>query len=132
MKVVSANIEYYRKVNNLTQQELAEKLGVVKESVWSWESERSWIKAEMITKLAKLFKIDEVDLFLPFRMPKDILEEMTRTMDKWDWDFVRIALGMTPLHEKEARDALVVAQAKVDLINNMKDSKTLKAPRGKK
>lgn len=55
-KILSHNINYYRKVNRLTQEKLAELMDVSFQSVSKWERGLSLPKTEKIPKLAKAFR----------------------------------------------------------------------------
>lgn len=46
-----------RKENKLTQDELAEKIGVSKNTVWSWEHGRRNASAESVIRIALLFEV---------------------------------------------------------------------------
>lgn len=53
--MISDNIRYYRKANNMSQDELAEKLGVSRQSISLWENGQTQPAIENIIALAKIF-----------------------------------------------------------------------------
>lgn len=60
---ISKNILFYRKKNNLTQKDLAEKLGVKHNAVSSWESGTNSVDTEIIFKLCDIFDISLNDIY---------------------------------------------------------------------
>lgn len=60
---ISRNIILYRKRNNLTQKELAEKLGVGITSVSSWERGANAPDIELLFKLCELFGITVSEMY---------------------------------------------------------------------
>lgn len=63
-EIVAKNIAYYRKKNNLTQFELAEKLNYSDKSISKWERAESLPDIIILKKLADLFKISVNDFFV--------------------------------------------------------------------
>lgn len=59
---VGEQIKRYRELNDLTQTELAEKLGVSRQAVSSWEINRTEPNIGMIEKMAILFQCRKTDL----------------------------------------------------------------------
>ena len=55
--MLSDNIKNYRKENNLSQDELAEKLGVSRQSISLWETGQTQPTLENIMALAKIFNV---------------------------------------------------------------------------
>ena len=53
--MISDNIKKYRKENNLSQDELAEKLGVSRQSISLWETGQTQPTIENIIALARIF-----------------------------------------------------------------------------
>lgn len=60
---VAKNLQYYRKKNNLTQKELAEKIGVKHNSISSWESATNSIDVEILFKICNVLKLSINDLY---------------------------------------------------------------------
>ena len=56
-------ISFYRKKQNLTQEALAQKLGVTNQSVSKWESAQCYPDISLIPKLAEIFEISIDELF---------------------------------------------------------------------
>ncbi len=54
----ASNIKAIRKENNLSQEQLAEKLGVSRQSVSKWESNQSYPEMDKILLICKLFNYD--------------------------------------------------------------------------
>ena len=52
---VGTNIRYYRKLNNLSQQELAYKLGVTNKAISSWEKDRTEPNMGYVNKMCGIF-----------------------------------------------------------------------------
>ena len=65
----SDNLKRIRKDNNLSQEELAEKLGVSRQSVSKWESNQAYPEMDKIVQLCKLFNLNMDEL-----INKDIKE----------------------------------------------------------
>ena len=59
---VGEQIKRYRELNDLTQTELAEKLGVSRQAVSSWEINRTEPNIGMIEKMASIFQCRKTDL----------------------------------------------------------------------
>ena len=55
--MLNDNIKQLRQSNNMTQTELAEKLGVSKQCVSNWENDYIQPSIEMLVKIAKFFKV---------------------------------------------------------------------------
>lgn len=69
---LNENIGFYRKKLDLTQEELAQKLGVTNQTVSKWESAKSCPDISLIPKIADIFGISIDELFgreakLPFK-----------------------------------------------------------------
>ena len=58
------NIRKYRKLNNMSQDQLAEKLNVTRQSISLWENGQTQPSLENIVALAKLFKISTDELLV--------------------------------------------------------------------
>jgi len=55
---LSDNLKKIRKENNLSQEELAEKLGVSRQSVSKWESGTSYPEMDKLLQIAKIFNVN--------------------------------------------------------------------------
>lgn len=59
---IGGNIKSYRIRAGMTQEELAERLGVSNKLVWSWEKNRTEPKPEAVQKMLQIFDIDIKEL----------------------------------------------------------------------
>lgn len=57
-------LEEYRKKNNLTQEELAQKLGVSRQTIHSIEAEKYQPSIVLAFKIARLFSVLIEDIFI--------------------------------------------------------------------
>ncbi len=57
------NLKKIRKDNNLSQEELADKLGVTRQSVSKWESGAAYPEMDKVLQICKLFNVNIDDLF---------------------------------------------------------------------
>ena len=71
---LSENLPYLRTRHNLTQEQLAEKLAVSRQSVSKWESGASYPEMETILKLCDIFHID-MDTLLRGSAEKSLSED---------------------------------------------------------
>ena len=55
---LSENLKKIRKDNNLSQEDLAEKLGVSRQSVSKWESGAAYPEMDKVLELCKLFNLN--------------------------------------------------------------------------
>jgi len=60
---MNERIREYREALNLTQKEMAERLGVEQSSVSMWETGKASPRADMLLRIAKLFGCTVGDLF---------------------------------------------------------------------
>lgn len=73
MNEFSKRIKMFRNFNDLTQQELADKIGCTKRQVGFWETERSEPSIELILKLASVLNTT-TDKLLGYGGSVDVLE----------------------------------------------------------
>ena len=59
---IGLKIAYYRKMNGLTQEQLAESLGVSRQSVSKWEMDQAQPQIDKILQLCELFNISADEL----------------------------------------------------------------------
>lgn len=57
------NIEMLRNNFGVTQEELAEKIGISRQAVYKWEKDKSTPTIENIMKICEIFDIDINDFF---------------------------------------------------------------------
>lgn len=62
--MLSDNIRKYRKLNNMSQDELAEKLNVTRQSISLWENGQTQPSLDNIVALAKLFNVSTDELLM--------------------------------------------------------------------
>jgi putative transcriptional regulator len=60
---VKNKVRLYRAMTNLTQEELAKKLGISRQTIISIEKESSDPSLQLAMKMARLFKVRVEDLF---------------------------------------------------------------------
>lgn len=72
MKAISDNIKKYRTENNITQENLAERLNVTRQAVSNWENGKTEPDIETLTKMAQIFDISIDELV--DGIPKGITE----------------------------------------------------------
>lgn len=63
-----------RRYSKMTQEQLAEKMGVSKQSVQNWESGRTKVKTAHIKKLAYLFNVPETKLYSELNRDNDAMK----------------------------------------------------------
>ena len=60
---VMKNLAHYRKKRNMTQKELADKLGVKHNTISSWESGTTSIDIDTLFKICEILKISIIDIY---------------------------------------------------------------------
>lgn len=68
------NLKYLRTINNLTQEDLAEKMKVSRQTISKWESDTAYPEMEKIFKLSELFSIS---------LDKLLKEDLTKKRDAY-------------------------------------------------
>lgn len=79
---LAANIRSYRKQRRLTQEQLAEVLGVTVGAVYKWESGISFPELSLIVELADFFDVS-VDALLGYRMKDNREAAMIRRLNEY-------------------------------------------------
>lgn len=81
------NLKRIRKENNLSQEQLAEKLGVSRQAVSKWESGQSYPEMDKVLNICKLFNYN-IDELLNENV-KEVREETQskKNLDKFVKDF---------------------------------------------
>ena len=69
--VIAQNVKKYRKINNLTQEELAEAADVSNTYIANIECGQTWISDKTLEKIATALHIEEYLLFIPHEDTKD-------------------------------------------------------------
>lgn len=101
--IIGAQIAYYRKLNCLTQEELAERVNVSSQAVSKWEQQTSYPDITLLPKLAKLFKITIDELF-GLNVEKEVVYDLIEGLPWKDDGDIRIAVynGTKLLHQNNA------------------------------
>ena len=86
---IAENIRSYRKQRGLTQEQLAEVLGVSVGAVYKWESKSSLPELRLIMEMADFFEVS-VDALLGYQMKDNRLnatvERLWKASDSLDYD----------------------------------------------
>ena len=89
--IVGINIAYYRKLNCLTQEELANLIGVSTQAVSKWEQQLTCPDIMLLPKIAKIFNITIDELF-GIKVNKEIVYMMNGDA-LWNDDWkIRVAV----------------------------------------
>ncbi len=62
-EIVAKNLLYYRKLNKITQKELADKLGVKHNAISAWENGVNSIDIDTLFQVCKIFGITVNDMY---------------------------------------------------------------------
>ena len=86
--MLSENLKRIRKDNNLSQEQLAEKLGVSRQSVSKWENGEAYPEMDKVLQLCKMFNLN-IDELLNQDI-KEVNENKQRKIyvDKYVGDFL--------------------------------------------
>ena len=76
------NIRKYRKENNISQEELAEKLGVTRQSISLWENNQTQPSLENIVALSKIFNVTTDNLLATSEVLKEADITKTNPIEK--------------------------------------------------
>ena len=71
---IGSNIKRLRLLNNMTQQELAQKLGVTDKAVSTWENDKKIPRMGIIDKMSRLFGVLKSDIVEDGKSIKNALE----------------------------------------------------------
>lgn len=94
-------ITKYRKDNNLTQQELANKLFVTDKTISSWEANRTEPDLETIIKLSEIFSCNVSDLIYEETSKNDIETEIKVKLSKAEFDNLELFFKENAKFQKE-------------------------------
>ena len=89
--VLGLKIAFYRKLNGLTQEELAQKVGVSIQAVSKWEQQISCPDIMLLPELANIFRITIDELF-GVSLEKETVYSLVSGLPWPDDDIVRIAV----------------------------------------
>ena len=65
---LSDNLKKIRKDNNLSQEALAEKLGVSRQAVSKWESGLAYPEMDKVIQICNMFDLNIDELFVPVKL----------------------------------------------------------------
>ncbi len=85
------NLQFLRKKNNITQEQLAERLGVSRQSVSKWESEGSYPEMDKLLQLCEMFSCN-MDALMRGSVEENVMED-TAHYDAHMNDFSRWISG---------------------------------------
>ena len=74
MNIISKYLQFLRKSNNYTQDDLAEKLGISRQAVSKWETGMTIPDLEVLLKISKLYDITINDILEPKIQPQRITD----------------------------------------------------------
>jgi transcriptional regulator with XRE-family HTH domain len=89
-KTLSANIKKYRAELRLSQEKLAEAVGLSDQTINDIEGCRSWVSDKTIVKIAQALKVEvyqlvypqnEAEKICPVRVPTDVLLELRTNLE---------------------------------------------------
>ena len=105
--IISKYLQFLRKSNNYTQDDLAEKLGISRQAVSKWETGMTIPDLEVLLKISKLYDITINDILEPKIHPQRITDfeqistisekELKEVLEQFDTNSLVIALmGASP------------------------------------
>ena len=74
MKIISKYLQFLRKSNHYTQDDLAKKLGISRQAVSKWETGTTIPDVEVLLKISKLYDITINDILEPKIQPQRITD----------------------------------------------------------
>jgi len=108
MNIETANRLYeYRKANSLSQEELAERLGISRQSVSKWERAEATPDAENLINLAKLYNVTLDDLINKSPV-RDAEPEKETVPDEEDGAKEKIHIGWDGIHIEDGDDTVKI------------------------
>lgn len=97
---IGAKIKYYRKLNNISQTELASKLHITNKAVSAWEAGRTQPRMDMVEKICEILNCrksdlleeqhnysvseEEYDLILKYRKSDEVTQIAIKRMLNWN------------------------------------------------
>ena len=107
MKIISKYLQFLRKSNHYTQDDLAKRLNVSRQAVSKWETGSTLPDIEILLKISKLYNLTINDILEPKILPQRITDfeqisaipekELKETLDQFDTNSLAIALmGASP------------------------------------
>jgi len=124
MSLVSENIKYLRKLNGLTQEDLAEKVGIKRPSIGSYEEGRAKPKISTLAKISKSFNIP-VDMIINCDLIKLSLDELYAMASESKEKKLKI-LSITVDDNDEENIDLIPQKAAAGYLNGYADPEYIK------
>lgn len=91
--IIGLKIAYFRKLNDLTQEELAKKINVSPQAISKWEQHLSFPDIMLLPKLAEIFCISIDDLFREkYKLDKEIVYSLVHNLPWKDDGKIRLTL----------------------------------------
>jgi transcriptional regulator with XRE-family HTH domain len=84
--ILSANLKRYRNYRNLSQAELAEKLGISIPFLSDVENSRKWVSPATLVKFAEALGVEPHELLKP---EENLSPPLTLVLNKWSDDIVQ-------------------------------------------
>ena len=78
--IINESLKNIRLDNNLTQDDFAEKLGVTRQTVSSWENGRSYPDIENTVKISEIFNISLDDMLKEYQSHKKVNDSQIKTI----------------------------------------------------
>jgi transcriptional regulator with XRE-family HTH domain len=100
-QILAVNLKGYRKILGISQEKLAEMAGLSWQTVNSIECQRTWVSDNTLNALARVFKIDPVQLLMPPEIkatlslrPAAALQKLAQAKKAYDKTFSDIYKGL--------------------------------------
>ena len=107
MNIISKYLQFLRKSNNYTQDDLAKELGISRQAVSKWETGTTIPDLEVLLKISKLYDITINDILEPKVQPQRITDfeqistisekELKEVLEQFDMDSLKFTLGSSTL-----------------------------------
>lgn len=78
--IINESLKNIRLDNNLTQDDFAEKLGVTRQTVSSWENGKSYPVIENIIKISEIFNISLDNMLKEYQSHKKVNDSQIKTI----------------------------------------------------
>lgn len=79
--IIARNIKKYRKLNNLTQEKLAELADISNTYIANIECGQTWVSDKTLEKIATALHVDEYVLFIPEINTKQMAENISKQQE---------------------------------------------------
>lgn len=101
--MISMNIKYLRDTHNLSQEQLAEKLGVSRQTIAKWENRESLPDIERCAELSTIFHIS-LDELATWPLDEQVSEQGSHADGKYVFGIVKVGERGQVVIPKQARD----------------------------